>query len=347
MELTEERQSLRDAVRGLLTGYSTRAAIETPAGYDAGLWARLCKEIGVAGLAVPEEYGGAGATLRETHVVLEELGRTLTPSPMLGAVLASQALLSCGDREACARLLPALCTGARIVALAWDDVAVTGTAGDRLTGSARQILDLEAADILLIADGSTLFEVDCDASGVTRRPTSPLDLTRRLGVVELDGVPARRLAGDPMPGLREVACVALSADQVGAASRAFELTVDYAKTREQFGRPIGSFQALQHRLADAHVRVEAARSASWAAAEALVAAAPDATELAAVAKVYCSEALQAIAAEMIQMHGGIAITWEHDAHLYLRRAYASTQLFGAPTTHLTRLAATLLRSPAH
>jgi hypothetical protein len=341
MELTEEREALREALRDLLAGYPTRAAMETPAGYDAGLWARLCKEIGVAGLAVPEEYGGAGATLLETHVVLEELGRTLTPGPMLGCgVVATQALLLAGDEDAKARLLPAVCSGERIVAVAWDAVTVTG--GDRLSGTARQILDLEAADTLLIADGRALYEVDCAAPGVTRRPTSPLDLTRRLGVVDLDDVPARRLPGNPLPALRDIACVAVTADQIGAATKAFELTVDYTKTREQFGRPIGSFQALQHRLADAYVRLESSRSASWAAAEAVAADSPDAPPLAAAAKVYCAEAFQAITAEMVQMHGGIAITWEHDAHLYLRRAQASAHLFGAPATHVTRLAATLL-----
>ena len=353
MELGEEREALRDAVRGLLAGYSTRSAIEAPAGYDAGLWARLCKEIGVAGLAVPEEYGGAGATLRETHVVLEELGRTLTPGPMLGCgVLAAQALLRCGDPDDRARLLPGICAGERIAALAWnaedpEAVPFTAVPGRGLTGEARYVLDVEAADTLLVAaadaDGLALYEVDGAAAGVDRRAASPLDLTRRLGVLRLDGTPGRRLgSAGPLRGLRDVACVALSADQVGAASRALELTIEYAKAREQFGRPIGSFQALQHRLAEAHVRVAAARSASWAAADALVAGASAAPALAAVAKVYCSETLQAVAGEMVQMHGGIAITWEHDAHLYLRRAYASAQLFGAPGRHVERLAASLL-----
>jgi len=357
MRLTEERQALRDAVRGLLAGHATRAAIEAPAGFDAGLWQRLCKEIGVAGLAVPEEYGGAGATLLETHVVLEELGRTLTPGPMLGCgVLATQALLRCADPDARARLLPGICAGERIVALAWTSAAgdwdpaepACTAAGGRLTGEAHHVLDAEAADTLLVAargpDGTAWYEVDAAAPGVTRGPADPLDLTRRLGVIRLDGVPGRRLAGgNPLPALRDVASVALAAEQVGAASRAFELTVDYVQTRVQFGRPIGSFQVLQHRLADAHVRLEAARSAAHAAADALVAGAPDAPDRAAVAKVYCSETLQATAAEMVQMHGGIAITWEHDAHLYLRRAYASAQLFGAPARHVDRLAATLLR----
>jgi alkylation response protein AidB-like acyl-CoA dehydrogenase len=352
VELTEERRALRDALRGLLAGYSTRAAVETPAGYDAGLWARLCKEIGIAGLAVPEAYGGAGATLIESHIVLAELGRTLTPGPMLGsAVLATQALLRSGDAEACARLLPGLCAGDLVAALAWsgdpDRVECTATPAGRLTGETPHVLDAEAADVLVVAardpGGTALYELAATAAGVMRGPASPLDLTRRLGVIRLDGAAGRRLTGDDLlPGLRDLACVALSAEQFGAASRALEATIAYAKTRVQFGRQIGSFQVLQHRLAEAHVRVEAARSASWAAARALAAGAPDAPALAAMAKVTCSETVQAVAAEMVQIHGGIAITWEHDAHLYLRRAYASAQLFGAPAHHVERLAGMLL-----
>jgi alkylation response protein AidB-like acyl-CoA dehydrogenase len=341
--MTEEREALRSAVRGLLASYPTRAAIGGPAGYDAGLWARLCKEIGVAGLAVPQEYGGAGAGLLETHVVLEELGRRLTPSPMLGAVLAGQALLRSGDSEACSRLLPAICTGDLIAAVAFDPSPVPPSAavplsvsGGRLSGELRHVLDAGVADVVLVIARGGVWELD--TSAIHRHIEESLDLTRRLSTVRLDDVPARRLGDDPEPTLWDIGCVALSAEQIGAAAQALELTLEYARTRHQFGRPIGSFQVLQHRLAEAHVRVEAARSASWTAVEALVAGDPQASRRAAVAKVCCSETLQAVAAEMVQMHGGIAITWEHDAHLYLRRAYASAQLFGSPAQHVARLA---------
>ncbi|MFI7600438.1 acyl-CoA dehydrogenase family protein [Actinoplanes sp. NPDC049681] len=346
--MTAERRALRDALRDLLSGSSTRAVIDTPAGWDPALWARMCKEIGVAGLAVPEAYGGAGATLRESLVVLEELGRTLTPGPMLGCgVLATQALLRAGDAEACARLLPGICAGERLVTLAWngnpDDLPCTATAAGRLTGEVASVLDLASADTLLVPAHGTLYEVDPKAPGVTRHAPTPLDPTRRLGALRLADAPARRLGdGLALAGLRDLACVALSAEQVGAASQALAATVAYVQVREQFGRAIGTFQALQHRLAEGHVRLEAARSASTAAAEALVSGTADAPALAAVAKVTCSEALEAIAAEMVQMHGGIAITWEHDAHLYLRRAWASAQLFGAPGRHVARLADSLL-----
>jgi alkylation response protein AidB-like acyl-CoA dehydrogenase len=376
MELSEEHRALRDAVRGLLAGYPARAAIEQPAGYDAGLWQRLCKEIGVAGLAVPEAHGGAGATLLESHIVLAEWGRQLTPGPMLGSVLATQALLRAGDEE----LLPALCAGDRIAALAWQGDLAADQAG-RITGVAHQVMDAEAADIQLVATGEGLYEVAARAAGVTVEPADVLDTTRRLATVRLDGTPARRVGGDQgdqttdggdrgdqatdggdrgdqatggnsaqrvngggdlLSWLRDLACAALSAEQIGAASKAFELTHEYVQHRVQFGRPIGSFQVLQHRLAEAYLSVEAASTASWTAAEALVAGDLEATTLAAMAKVHCSESLQAIAAEMVQMHGGLAITWEHDAHLYLRRAYADAQLFGPPRDHLDRLAASLL-----
>ncbi|KUL41478.1 acyl-CoA dehydrogenase [Actinoplanes awajinensis subsp. mycoplanecinus] len=326
MELSDEHRALRDAARGLL------AARPDP------LWPRLCKEIGVAGLAVPEQHGGAGATLLESQVVLAELGRQLTPSPMLGsAVLATQALLRAGATD----LLPSLCAGERVAALLLlGDHAVSG--GGRLTGEARQVLDAETADVLLVATGDALWEVA--AADVTVQHCDLLDPTRPLAVVRLDDAPARRLGGDAglLPWLRDLGCVALSAEQIGAAARAFELTHDFVRQRVQFGRTIGSFQVIQHRLAEAYLRLETATTASWTAAEALATGSPEAPTLAAMAKVHCSEALQAIVAEMIQMHGGIAITWEHDAHRYLRRAYADAQLFGAPSVHLDRLSGTLL-----
>ncbi|WP_189332793.1 acyl-CoA dehydrogenase family protein [Actinoplanes ianthinogenes] len=329
--MTDERRALRDAVRGLL------ASRPDP------LWPRLCKEIGVAGLAVPASHGGADATLLESQVVMTELARRLTPSPMLGsAVLATQALLRAGATD----LLPSLCAGDRVATLLFLDDHTVSVAG-RLTGEASQVLDTAAADVLLAVTGDGLWEVAATARGVDVLPCDVLDATRPLAVVHLDDVPAWRLSDDPglLPWLRDLACVALSAEQVGAASRAFELTHEYVRQRVQFGRPIGSFQVIQHRLAEAYLSLEAATTASWTAAEAVAAGAPDTATPAAMAKVCCSEAQRAITAEMVQMHGGIAITWEHDAHRYLRRAYADAELFGSPGVHLNRLAAALELSP--
>jgi alkylation response protein AidB-like acyl-CoA dehydrogenase len=348
---TEEARALRESVRALLAKRSdsaaVRAAVETPLGYDDKLWSTLCEQIGVAALGIPEEYGGAGASLAEVCVVLEELGRTLTPSPMLGsAVLGAQALLATGNDEACARLLPGIAEGSRLAALAWAgeggwpvDLPEVVATGSTLRGRAYYVLDGALADTLLVAartaDGPGLFEVDIDA--VTRTYSPSLDLTRRLATVDFAATPARRLddGGFPLRRLRDLALVALSAEQVGAAERALELTVDYTKQRRQFGRPIGSFQALKHRMADAYVCTEAARSASHAALTAVLAG--EAGVDAAVAKIVCSEALHQVTAEMIQLHGGIAITWEHDAHLYFKRAHGSAQLFGQPGEYVAAL----------
>jgi alkylation response protein AidB-like acyl-CoA dehydrogenase len=401
MELTDERRDLRDAVRGLL------AQQRGDAGDDKSLWRRLCGEIGVAGLAIPQRYGGAGAGPVETHIVMEELGRGLTCSPLLGsAVLAAQALLASGDTAACQRLLPAIADGSVVAALAWTTPAghwdpgeaacaahpaARTTAADAiqaiaeaagpdagpgatpggvpsvsspddwvLTGEAHHVLDGEQAGVLLAAartaGGVGLFEVDPLGRGVTRAAVTTMDTTRQLAIVRLDRAPGRPIGAGPGsagPGsashgsaalarARDLACIALSAEQVGAAQRALELTVAYTKVRVQFGRAIGSFQALQHRMAGLHVLIESARSLSYAAADAAAEGATDLGLRAAAAKVYCSEALARAAGEMIQMHGAIGITWEHDAHRYLKRAHGAGQLFGRPSEHAARVAAAVI-----
>ncbi|MET9626537.1 acyl-CoA dehydrogenase family protein [Lentzea sp. NPDC006480] len=327
--MTPEQEALRDAVRGLLAKHSdVRAAIETPHGYDKALWARLC-DIGV--LPIPEEHGGSGATRAETRVALEELGRTLTPSPLLGSMIAAQALLTTTGNGI---LLRRIAEGA-IATVAWDHTEITSTdafdypevnaRSDYLDGTARYVLDGDLAEILLVSDGRSLYEVDL--AGVTREHTPTVDQTRRLATIHFAKTPATRL-GPWKPEIQDIALAALAAEQVGAAQRALELTVEYTKTRVQFGRPLASFQALKHRMADMHVLVETARSAARAANDEVSAA---------VAKVYCSEAFLKVASEMVQLHGGIAITWEHDAHLYFKRAHGSSQLFGSPADHIKRL----------
>ena len=374
MELTGEQRDLRDAVRGLLERQQRHApAAPDPAGsapdderaYDRSLWQRLCGEIGVAGLAIPERYGGAGAGPVETHIVMEELGRNLTPSPLLGsAVLAAQALLASGDTEACQRLLPAIADGSAIAALAWTAQAGHWDPGQAayaarptspgwvLSGEAPHVLDGDVADVLLAAgstpDGIAVFEVDPGHRGVTRCPVTTMDTTRRLAVMRLDEVAGRLIGNHPGPAAlaraRDLACIALSAEQVGAAQRALELTVAYTKVRVQFGRPIGSFQALQHRMADLHVLVESARALSYAAASAAAEGAPGTGLRAAAAHAYCSEALIRMAGQMIQLHGATGITWEHDAHRYFKRAHGAGQLFGHPAGHIARVAAAVIDS---
>ncbi|WP_030257704.1 acyl-CoA dehydrogenase family protein [Streptomyces violens] len=352
MTPTAEQEELRSAVRAVLTRHEGAAA-----------WRPLTEQIGVAGLAVPEEYGGAGCGPREVHVVMEELGRALSPVPFLGsAVLTVQALLASGDVAACKALLPRLAEGQAVGTLAWaergswDPAAIRTTATPepagtwRLTGAKEYVLDGATAEVLLVAArtgaGVSLFQVAVNGSGVRRQASVTMDQTRAMAQLVLDGAEARLIgtdgAGDRALGqVLDLACTALAAEQVGAAERCLELTVAYAKDRVQFDRPIGSFQAVKHRLADAYVVVESARSAALGAAFAAASGGPEAARAAAVAKSVCSEAFSAVAGEMIQLHGGIGITWEHDAHRYFKRAHSTSQLFGAPSWHRSRLATDL------
>ncbi|MFB6838736.1 acyl-CoA dehydrogenase family protein [Streptomyces sp. NPDC056361] len=352
MRPTEEEEELRSAVRAVLHRHPGEAA-----------WRPLTRQVGVAGLAVPEEYGGAGCGAREVGVVMEELGRELSPVPYLGsAVLAARTLLASGDDRACARLLPSLASGAVVGAVAWAEhgswdpsapraEAAPGPGGTwRITGTKEHVLDGAAAGVLLVAArsdaGVSLFEVPGDGAGVHRETTVTMDSTRAQARVVLTAAEGRLVGGDGdgarvLSHVLDLACTALAAEQVGAAARCLELTLAYAGERIQFGRPIGSFQAVKHRLADAYVQVESARSAALGAAFAAAAGAPELPRLAAAAKSACSEAFSAVAAETIQLHGGIGITWEHDAHRYFKRAHGSAHLFGPPAWHRARLAAAL------
>jgi alkylation response protein AidB-like acyl-CoA dehydrogenase len=335
-----EQRDLRDAVRGLLA--------------RGGGWRELCAQIGVAGLVIPERYGGAGAGLTEAGIVASELGRELAGSPMLGSgVLAASAVLASGDEAACERLLPPIADGT-VAALAWtteagrwdpSEAAFT-CARTGVTGQAHYVLDGEGARILLAATSEGLVEVDLDGPGVSRAPAATLDETRRLAVVQLEGARGRRIgdrnATEALAAARDAACVALAAEATGAAERALELTVEYTRARVQFGRPIATFQALQHRMANMHVLVESARSLWRAAADGADSGAGDDPMLAAAAKVYCCDALTSVAAEMIQLHGAMGVTWEHPAHRYFKRAHGAALLFGSPERHAARIAAHLL-----
>lgn len=349
-EPDEDQQELVALVRGILNqradSAATRRALDTAERFDVDLWRLLCEEIGIAGMAIPEEFGGAGFTLREAQLVLEEIGYSLAPTPYLGSVaIAAQAILATGDADAAARLLPGIAEGSSAAALAWAapdgrfapervDIRAEEHDGWSLSGTSGFVLDGGLADILLViartTEGPRLFEV-LDTGAVVREDTATMDQTLRLVTLHLDRVAARPLgAADPtvLESVRALALTAISAVQAGTAARALDETVAYAKQRVQFGRTIGSFQAIKHRLADMHVRVEVARTASRAASDALAAGATDRCELAAIAKASCSESLEQVAAEMIQLHGGIAITWEHDAHLVFKRAHSLGQLFG-------------------
>ncbi|MBM7367893.1 acyl-CoA dehydrogenase family protein [Gordonia hydrophobica] len=352
----DDRAALAESIRELLRrrsdSASVRAASRAEGRIDRPLWDALCSEIGVAALAIGEQFDGAGATFAETALALEEVGRALAPVPVFSSVvLAAGAVVAAGDPEASARLLPDLASGARTGALCWAGApgwtapGVTAEAG-LLRGTAEYVLDGETADVLLVIagrsdnpDAQTLHEVDARADGVTVTPLPVLDPTRALSRVTFDEVPSTTIASssDIAERIRTLAWAMLSAEQVGGAARALELTVEHTSSRTQFGRTLASFQALKHAMADMYVQVEAMRSMSAAAIDAVVHDRADAAELAAAAHVYCSENYLSLTGEAIQLHGGIGITWEHDIGLFFKRAQADAQLFGQPHDALARV----------
>ncbi len=305
-----------------------RRIMESPDGFDRTLWKRLT-ELGMPGLAAPS----TGLTFVEVAAVLEETGRALLPAPLLATTIATLALRDSGDEE----LLAAIAAGTMIATVAFTS-EVTGTS--TLDGTAPYVLDGAAADVVILARGTDLYLVDGDAAGLTRTPLPTLDATRRLARITFQGTPARRVHGTPH--LRDLAVTALAAEQLGGAERCLEMAVAYAKTREQFGQPIGSFQAIQHRCADLLVTLETARSAARHAARLAADGSPDLPTYAAIARTVCTSAYTTLAGENIQLHGGIGFTWEHDAHLYLRRARGDASLFGTSAEFRGRLAQLVL-----
>ena len=364
-----EHHELRGVVRSFLATHSpeteVRKAMETPTGFDRGLWLRMSGELGLAGLAVPEQYGGAGAGPIELGLVAEELGRALACSPFLSsAVLAVEALVAAGDGDACSRYLPAIAAGTCVATLAiaesdgrWDPTRTSVEArwdadAWRLVGTRMFVTDGAHADLLLLTartpDGVALFTVDPTDTTVTRTALAGVDRTRRQARIDLDGSPARMLADHTsaigaVARAWDVGCAVLAAEQVGAARRVLDVAVEHACARVQFGRPIGSFQAVKHKLAEMLIEVESARSAAyramWTAADPRLDLAP----VAALAQAYCSDAFAHVAAESIQVYGGVGFTWEHQAHLYLKRALGDRQLLGDPRHHRERIAELLDR----
>lgn len=315
MARNDERDLLRQTVAALVdkhaNGEAVRVAMESERGYDETLWQLLCEQVGAAALVVPEELGGAGGELGDAAVVLEELGKALVPTPLLGTTLAELALLAAPEPDA--EALEQLAEGGAIGAVVFgDDYAANG----------------DIAGIVVGTDGNQLTRW----TEFTTEPVATMDPTRRLGRITPT---ATTPIGDD-PGIADYAAILLAAEQIGAATRCLDLTVEYTKSRVQFGRPIGSFQALKHRMADLYVAVSAARAVvDDAIAE------PSATS-AALARVVASEAFSKVAAEAVQLHGGIAITWESDIQLYFKRAHGSSQLFGLPAQHLRQLQAEVL-----
>jgi alkylation response protein AidB-like acyl-CoA dehydrogenase len=349
---TDVEDQLRSSVRDLLSARAPWTAVlprtESAEPYDPALWRALARDLGVTGLAVPEASGGHGASWREVAVVAEELGRSVAGTPFLGsAVLATAAAMSAGADD----LVAALAAGTTSDTLAIGLATAPGSAfpqsvrfdGATLTGEVRGVADAAGADVLLVpaigADGPVI--VRCD--GATIEPVTSLDLTRPLADVRFDGVPGTVIAsGDAAVAALDAALLAgavvLASEQVGLAQRCLDLTVEYLKTRYQFGRQIGSFQALKHRCADLWAAIAQARAVARYAASCLADADPDLPVAAALAQAYCSPVAVKAAEECVQLHGGIGFTWEHPAHLYLKRAKADSIAFGTASRHRARLA---------
>jgi alkylation response protein AidB-like acyl-CoA dehydrogenase len=319
--VTEERELLRETVRGLVAKHAgpkaVRDAMASERGYDESLWKLLCEQVGAAALVVPEEFGGAGGDLTDAATVLAELARGLVPSPLLGTTLAELALLASADVDADA--LARLAEGTAIGAVVFDSDARSREE----QRTADYVVNGDVADVVLaVGDGHLTRWTTFTLERVTT-----MDPTRRLGRV----TPKSTAPLGTDPGIADIAAILVAAEQIGAAERCLDLTVEYTKQRVQFGRPIGSFQALKHRMADLFVRLAAARAV---VDDALAEPSPTA---AALARFTATEAFCATAAEAVQMHGGIAITWEHDIQLYFKRAHASAQLLGPTRHHLRRL----------
>ncbi|HEY7265250.1 MAG TPA: acyl-CoA dehydrogenase family protein [Trebonia sp.] len=362
--VSEEHEELRASVRRFLADRApisrVRELMETDDGLDRAVWDHAAGQLGLQAMAIPEAYGGAGFTFAEQAIVLEELGAALYTGPYLAsAVLAATALLASPDEDARKGLLPGIAAGETIATLAfteddgsWDPASIRTTAvkngtGWNLDGHKSFVLDGATAGLILVMAntdaGLSLFAVEAGAAGLTRTTLPALDQTRKLGRLEFSGVTGR-LIGSPGDGAAvldrtlDIAAIALAAEQLGGAQRALDMAVEYAKIRHQFGRPIGSFQAIKHRCADLLLEVESLRSAVSYAAAAVSESPDEIPVLASLLKAYASETYFHVTAENIQIHGGIGFTWEHDAHLYFKRAKSSELFLGDGAYHRERLA---------
>jgi len=350
---TEDQAQFRDIVarfcRERCPTTVVRRLAESERGFDPGMWKQLCQELAVVGIHLSEASGGSGFGPVELGVVMEEFGRCLLPAPYLSCgVLACTAIEAIADADLRDELLAPLVAGEELITLALEPRHGHPTSGlvltgGRLSGCLKAVLDGATADRILVlaaaGAGAVLCSVDPGAAGVARRPLRTMDGTRRLAAVTLDGVPARVLA-ELTPGqiehIYDTALVALAHEMSGGAQALLGSAIDYTKLRVQFGRAVGSFQAIKHRLADLHVDVELAKVAAWQSAAAL-AADDEPSVNASLAKFTVADAYLKAALETIQFHGGIGFTWENDTHLWYRRAKSSEVLLGSPAFHRERM----------
>ena len=369
---SEDQVELRRAARRFLEVASSeervRSAMETERGYDQATWKQLSEELAWTALTIPEQYGGLGMSYLDLHPLMEEMGRALLCSPFFSTIcLGANALLLGGSEEQKERYLPGIAAGETTATLAFaernnrmDPVGVEAThaksgSGYILRGDKSYVLDGHTADLLIVAarsegsagaEGVSLFLVTGDTDGLKRSWLPTMDQTRRLASVELRDVAVTddALLGQEGRGWEtcertlDLARIALAAEQVGAAEICLDMSVEYAKVRNQFGRPIGSFQSIKHKCADMLMMIESARSAAFYASALAAQSNEDLEEAASSAKAYCSDTFFHCAAETIQIHGGIGFTWEHAAHIYFKRAKETEILFGDPSFHRERVA---------
>jgi len=374
MEFTfsEDQNELRRSARRFLEVESSeervRAAMETERGYDPAVWQQLSEDLAWTALTIPEEYGGLGMSYLDLHPLMEEMGRALLCAPFFSTVcLGANALLLGSSDSLRERYLPPIAAGELTATLAYEErnrrlgadtiEATFSRQGSDyvLRGSKHFVVDGHTADLVIVAaradksrgaEGVSLFAVPGDAKGLARSWTPTMDQTRRLAAIDLDGVsvPADALLGeegrswDACERTLDLARIALAAEQVGASEMCLDTSVEYAKVRKQFGRAIGSFQAIKHKCADMLTMIESARSAAFYASALAAQDEPDLREAASSAQAFCSDTLFHCAAENIQIHGGIGFTWEHAAHLYFKRAKAAEVLLGEPSFHRERVA---------
>jgi alkylation response protein AidB-like acyl-CoA dehydrogenase len=362
---SEEQEELRRTIRRFLEDKSPSAEVrrlmETPDGYDEAVWKQMAQELGLQGLHVPEEYGGQGFSFVELGIVLEEMGRVLLCAPFFATVgVAANAILNAGTDAQKKALLPGIASGETIATLAlaepdkgWTAADITLEAKDGvLNGSKTYVIDGATANLIVVAarepetsgpDGVSLYTVRGDAEGLSRANLEALDLTRKIARLDFANVKGEPLGtkGAAWPALQRTldqAAVALSAEMCGGAQRCLDMAVQYAKDRVQFGRPIGSFQAIKHKCADMLLEVESAKTATYYALWVTAADDPELPIAAPMAKAYAADAFFKAARDNIQVHGGIGFTWEHDAHLYYRRAKSAELMFGDAPFHRELLA---------
>lgn len=355
--LSESQEFLKDSARKFFAGEcpmpEVRSLMETPTAYDSGLWSKIVEQ-GYTGIIFPEEYGGVGLGKVEFVLLMEEAGRALLPGPFFSTVaLAGSVIDAVAEPEKKKKYLEAICRGEARSTVAileasarWDPGGVQmASANGKLTGEKLFVTDAAIADFMIVVARDGIFVVDAKASGMRIAPMEGMDLSRKLYAVQFNNTPAERL-GDAAALSRalDIATTALVGEIVGGMQRSLDITVEYAKMRKQFGKPIGMFQAVQHQCADMYLETESSRSAAYYAAWALEENTPDASVAVSIAKMYASDAGRTVGNRGIQIHGGMGFTWENDLHLYYRRAKASETMFGDATFHRERIARQVIDS---